>query len=64
MNLKKLFRIDNDDKVAMPEIHSEEFEQKQKKVDAEENRELEKEDIVYDYVAVPEIHFHHKKKSK
>ena len=32
--------------------------------DQEENAELEKKDIVYDNVAIPEIHFHHKKKSK
>ena len=54
MNLKKLFHIEKDDNVAVPEIHSDNF----------ENAELEKKDIVYDNVAIPEIHFHHKKKSK
>ena len=49
MNLKKLFHIEKDDNVAVPEI---------------QNAELEKKDIVYDNVAIPEIHFHHKKKSK
>ena len=61
MNLKKLFHIEKDDNVAVPEIHSENFDELQDKA---ENAELEKKDIVYDNVAIPEIHFHHKKKSK
>ena len=50
--------------LAVPEIHTESFEEKQKKADAEENEELEKQDIVYDNVAIPEIHLHRKKKKK
>ena len=64
MNLKKLFHIEKDDNVAVPEIHSGDFYELQEKADREENEELEKKDIVYDNVAIPEIHFHHKKKSK
>ena len=61
MNLKKLFHIEKDDNVAVPEIHSDNFDELQDKADQEENAELEKKDIVYDNVAIPEIHFHHKK---
>ena len=64
MNLKKLFHIEKDDNVSVPEIHSDNFDELQDKADQEENAELEKKDIVYDNVAIPEIHFHHKKKSK
>ena len=63
MNLKKLFHIE-DDNLAVPEIRSEEYEDLQEKADREKNEEMEKKDIVYDNVAVPEIHFHHKKKTK
>ena len=67
MNLKNLFHI-NSENLAVPEIHSDSFEEKQKKADAEENEELEKKDekkdIVYDNVAIPEIHLHRKKKKK
>ena len=55
MNLKNLFHI-NSENLAVPEIHSDSFEEKQKKADAEENEELEK--------AIPEIHLHRKKKKK
>ena len=44
MNLKNLFHI-NSENLAVPEIHSDSFEEKQKKADAEENEELEKKDI-------------------
>ncbi len=62
MNLKKLFHVDQDDTVAVPELHSEDFDELQKKADEEENNELKKKDIVYDNVAIPEIHIHRKKK--
>ena len=61
MNSKKALHVDND-KVTVPEVHSESFEEKQSKADEEENKELKKKDIVYDNVAIPEIHFHRKKK--
>ena len=61
MEEKKAFHLDEDN-VAIPEIHSEEFEELQKKVDEEENKEREEMEIVYDNVAIPEIHIHHKKK--
>ena len=64
MNLKKLFHIEKDDNVAVPEIHSGDFDELQDKADREENDELEKKDIVYDNVAIPEIHLHRKKKKK
>ena len=35
---------------------------KTNRADEEENKELKKKDIVYDNVAIPEIHFHRKKK--
>ena len=61
MDIKKLFHIESDN-VAVPEIHSEEFDELQDKADKEENEELEKKDIVYDNVVIPEIHIHRKKK--
>ena len=64
MNLKKLFHIEKDDNVAVPEIHSEDFDELQDKADMEQNAELEKKDIVYDNVAIPEIQKKKKKKSK
>ena len=42
MNLKKLFHIEKDDNVAVPEIHSDNFDELQDKADQEENAELEK----------------------
>lgn len=63
MNLKKLFHINNDN-LAVPEIHTEEFDELQKRADEEENEIKKKENIVYENVAVPEIHLHRKKKSK
>ena len=62
MSLKKLFHVDQDDTVAVPELHSDSFDDLQKKADEEENEELKKKDIVYDNVAIPEIHIHRKKK--
>ena len=47
--------------VAVPEIHTEAFEEKQKLADADEERERKEEDVVYDNVAIPEIHFHKKR---
>ncbi len=44
MNLKKLFHIEKDDNVAVPEIHSDNFDELQDKADQEENAELEKKD--------------------
>ena len=61
MDIKKLFHIESDN-VAVPEIHSKDFDELQDKADKEENEELEKKDIVYDNVAIPEIHIHRKKK--
>ena len=61
MNSKKALHVDNDN-VAVPEVQSEGFDEKQSKADEEENKELKKKDIVYDNVAIPEIHFHRKKK--
>ncbi len=61
MDLKKLFHVENEN-VAVPEIHSEEFDEMQDQADKEENKELGKKDIVYDNVAIPEIHFHRKKR--
>ncbi len=63
MKLKKLFHIE-DENVAVPEIHTEEYEGLQDEADREKNEEMGKKDIVYDNVAVPEIHFHRKKNRK
>ncbi len=60
MGFLKKFHIDQEN-VAVPEIHSEDFDELQEKADREENEELKKKDIVYDNVAIPEIHFHRKK---
>ena len=38
MNLKKLFHIEKDDNVAVPEIHSDNFDELQDKADQEENK--------------------------
>ena len=61
MKSKKALHVDNDN-VAVPEVHSDSFDEKQSKADEEENKELKKKDIVYDNVAIPEIHIHRKKK--
>ena len=61
MNSRKALHVDNDN-VAVPEVHSEGFDEKQSKADEEENKELKKKDIVYDNVAIPEIHIRRKKK--
>ena len=42
MSFKKLFHVDQDDTVAVPEYHSENFDELQKKADEEENNELKK----------------------
>ena len=63
MNLKNIFHVDSEN-VAVPEIHSDSFEDKQKEADAEENREREEKEIFYDNVAIPEIHVRRKKKEK
>ena len=64
MNLKKLFHSYKDDNVAVPEFHSEEYDNLQDKTEEEENKERGEKEIFYDNVEVPEVHFHHKKKSK
>ena len=61
MNLKKLLHLDSDN-VAVPELHTDSFEEKQNKTEDEENKERQKKDIDYDNVAIPEIHIHRKKK--
>ena len=61
MKSKKALHVDNDN-VAVPVVHSESFDEKQSKADEEENKELKKKDIVYDNVAIPEIHFRRRKK--
>lgn len=48
--------------LAVPEIHTDAFEEKQKRADADEDRERKEKDVVYDNVAIPEIHFRKKKK--
>ena len=53
MNFKKLFHVENDN-VAVPEIHSEDFDELQDKADKEENEELEKKHNGEDKVANPE----------
>ena len=40
MNLKKLFHIEKDDNVAVPEIHSDNFDELQDKADQEENAKM------------------------
>ena len=45
MSFKKLFHVDQDDTVAVPEYHSENFDELQKKADEEENNELKRKDI-------------------
>ena len=63
MNLKNIFHVDSEN-VAVPEIHSDSFEDKQKEADAEENKEREEKEIFYDNVSIPEIHVRRKKKEK
>ncbi len=61
MDNKNPFNI-NSDNVAVPEIHNKKYEEIQKLIDEDDNRELEKQEIVYDNVAIPEIHIRRKKK--
>ena len=61
MHSKKALHLEGDN-VAVPELHSEGFDEKQNEADEKENQELKKKDIVYDNVAIPEIHFRRKKK--
>ena len=63
MKFKKLFYFFFND-TATTEIYTEEYEGLQDEADREKNEEMEKKDIVYDNVAVPEIHFHRKKNRK
>ena len=58
-NKKLHVQIEN---LAMPEIHTDSYEEKQKKSDVDENKERKEKDVVYDNVAIPEIHFRKKKK--
>ncbi len=48
--------------LAVPEIHTDAYDEKQKKTDVDENEERKEKDVVYDNVAIPEIHFRKKKK--
>lgn len=61
MDLKKLFHVEEDN-VAVPEIRPEDFDKLQKEEDEKENKELGEQEIVYDNVAIPEIHIKRKKK--
>ncbi len=63
MSLKNKLHVDSEN-VAVPEIHSDGFEDKQKEADEEENKEREEKEIFYDNVAIPEIHIRRKKKNK
>ena len=63
MNLKNIFHVDSEN-VAVPELNTDSFEDKQKEADAEENKEREEKEIFYDNVAIPEIHVRRKKKEK
>ena len=49
---------------AVPELHTDEFEKKQKEIEEEENRLLNEQTITNEFVTVPEVHFHRKKKAQ
>ena len=48
--------------LAVPEVHTEGFDEAQKEIEEEENRLLEEQQVKNEFVAIPEIHFSRKKK--
>ena len=48
--------------VAIPEIHTKDFDEVEEQIDEMEQEKEEKHSILYDNVAIPEVHIHKKKK--
>ena len=48
--------------VAIPEIHTKDFDEIEEHIDEIEQEKEEKHSILYDNVAIPEVHLHKKKK--
>ena len=48
--------------VAIPEIHTKDFDKVEEQIDEIEQENEEKHSILYDNVAIPEVHIHKKKK--
>ena len=48
--------------VAIPEIHTKDFDEIEEHIDEIEQEKEEKHSILYDNVAIPEVHIHKKKK--
>ena len=47
---------------AIPEIHPKDFEEIEEQIDEQEVEKEEEHSILYDNVAIPEVHLHKKKK--
>ena len=50
------------EKVAIPEIHTKDFDEIEEQIDEQEVEKEEEHSILYDNVAIPEVHLHKKKK--
>ena len=50
------------DNVAIPEIHTKDFDEIEEHIDEIEQEKEEKHSILYDNVAIPEVHIHKKEK--
>ena len=48
--------------VAIPEIHTKDFDKVEEQIDEAETEKEEKHSILYDNVAIPEVHIHKKHK--
>lgn len=48
--------------VAIPEIHTKDFDEVEEQIDEMEQEKEEQHSILYDNVAIPEVHIHKKKK--
>ncbi len=48
--------------VAIPEIHTKDFDEIEEQIDEQEVEKEEEHSILYDNVAIPEVHLHKKKK--
>ena len=48
--------------VSIPEIHTKDFDEIEEQIDEQEVEKEEEHSILYDNVAIPEVHLHKKKK--
>ena len=50
------------DNLAVPELHTEEFIKEQEEIEENENKKIQEQVIYSDFVAIPEVHLHRRKK--